>query len=65
MKFDDNSIGMNWGMPMQVFCITNQLEVMGLGPMNLVSIAGSSIWEYFGENKQVVSINDQITILAL
>ncbi len=62
MKFDDNAIGMNWGHAYAGVLYYSSARNNGFSSKEsfLINIASSSIWEYFGENKEVVSINDQI-----
>ena len=62
MRFDDNSIGMNWGHAYAGVLYYHSARNNGFSSKEsfLVALAGSSIWEYFGENKEVVSINDQV-----
>ena len=62
MRYDDNTIGMNWGHAYAGVLYYHSARNNGFSSKEsfLVALAGSSIWEYFGENKEVVSINDQI-----
>lgn len=62
MKFDDNAVSMNWGHAYAGVLYYSAARNNGFSSYEslLVTLASSSIWEYFGEYKEVVSINDQI-----
>ena len=62
MKYDDNTVGMNWGHAYAGVLYYSTARNNGLNSMEsfLASLAGSTIWEYLIEWKEVVSINDQI-----
>ncbi len=62
MKFDDNAVSMNWGHAYAGVLYYSAARNNGFSSYEslLVALASSSIWEYAGEYKEVVSINDQI-----
>lgn len=62
LKFDDNAVSMNWGHAYAGVLYYSSARNNGFKSYEslMVSLASSSIWEYLGEYKEVVSINDQV-----
>jgi len=62
VKFDDNDIIFNWG---HVYAGAFYYQVGRVNGFNnyesmVLSVVGSSVWEYFIEFREAISINDQI-----
>lgn len=60
--FDDNDVSMNWGHSYAGMLYYQSARNNGFSSKEsfLVAIASSTIWEVFGEHREIMSINDQI-----
>lgn len=61
--FDDNAISMNWGHSYagMLYYQAARNNAFSSKESFLVTLAASTIWEVFGEHREILSLNDQIT----